>query len=836
MDLDLTPGQKLAFDQLTDLATRSDNAIDIVRPPLRDGAKDTVEMEISLDCSGIATAPTGIAVRARERFILTIDPAFPFTVPQVRVPHTRWAGVAHVQWGSTLCLYIAPSVEWVPADGMRGLIDRLAIWIRRAGTGDLDPDDQPLHPPVAYTSAAAGVALTGPDLLPPTDAAPVPGFLVAVCSQPGDQRVDVEEWITLSQWAARYQTSEISGGLDEANRRVLGAVTLLLDRDIGFEYPDGGEALLRGLADAGMPPAALFDHLHRVAVINERLDEASAAQGLRALPRPALVFLGTPSRRVQPGATSLTHLVAWRIDEEGRRVLTGQNPEGVQPLLQQASVTWVPVLERRPEVTRRRDADTSGAWLIGKRVLVLGCGALGAPAAQICVRAGAAEVTVADIARVTPGVLVRQPYTDADIGRFKAQALADQLNAIHGGMRVAPIIGNVIPLLLNDGFDPSHYDLVIDAAADAAVTSRLEERRAALPGPWPPIVTLLIGHDARRGLVACALGKASGGGRDILRRVGIAAHGAKAHQLADVAEDFFPETARHDLFQPEPGCSAPTFTGSAAETGALAAHMMSAALDAVSGLGADPDTHPLQAAVVRLEPGTIGTQWLCWPADLVNLDESTGFAVRISAAALREIRAETVRGARVRGRGVETGGMLLGEIDDACRCVWIDTATAPPPDSTLSAHHFEHGLDGTEQLLDYHRHRSGQSSAFIGMWHTHPDHRAQPSPTDIHGMNTLVGHGPLDTPRAVLMILGGSSQQWSDWLDTGTPPQLYTHLVQTTTRLAARQAASRPDAVEGSWPGGYLTTSISRPTARRRRRWSRLRRPWRAARDHGANR
>jgi integrative and conjugative element protein (TIGR02256 family) len=181
--------------------------------------------------------------------------------------------------------------------------------------------------------------------------------------------------------------------------------------------------------------------------------------------------------------------------------------------------------------------------------------------------------------------------------------------------------------------------------------------------------------------------------------------------------------------------------------------------------------------------------------------------------------------------------MLLGEIDDACRCVWIDTATAPPPDSTLSAHHFEHGLDGTKRLLDYHRHRSGQSSAFIGMWHTHPDHRAQPSPTDIHGMHTLVGHGPLDTPRAVLMILGGSSQQWSAWLDAGTPPQLYTHLVQTPITPAAHQlVAVRPDTVEDTWPGGYLTAPEPRPTVGQRRRWPRLRRSWRAARGHGANR
>ena len=53
------------------------------------------------------------------------------------------------------------------------------------------------------------------------------------------------------------------------------------------------------------------------------------------------------------------------------------------------------VLENRPEITRRRDEGSPPAWLAGKRVLVLGCGALGAPAAEACVRAGAAALHLA---------------------------------------------------------------------------------------------------------------------------------------------------------------------------------------------------------------------------------------------------------------------------------------------------------------------------------------------------------------------------------------------------------------------------------------------------------
>ena len=119
---------------------------------------------ISLDCAGTPHAPGGLRLRNRERFVVLVPAGIPFDVPVVLVPHRRWAGTPHVQWGVQLCLYAAPSVEWVPADGMFGLIERLTVWLERAALGELDPDDQPLHPPVAYTSGAAGVMVVRADL------------------------------------------------------------------------------------------------------------------------------------------------------------------------------------------------------------------------------------------------------------------------------------------------------------------------------------------------------------------------------------------------------------------------------------------------------------------------------------------------------------------------------------------------------------------------------------------------------------------------------------------------------------------------------------------------
>jgi Prokaryotic E2 family A len=104
----------------------------------------------------VARASGGLGLRARERVTVQIPADFPFRLPAVAVPHRRFVGAPHVQWGRQLCLYQAPTTEWAPADGMFGFLERLLEWYERAAAGTLDAPGQPLHPPVAYASREAG--------------------------------------------------------------------------------------------------------------------------------------------------------------------------------------------------------------------------------------------------------------------------------------------------------------------------------------------------------------------------------------------------------------------------------------------------------------------------------------------------------------------------------------------------------------------------------------------------------------------------------------------------------------------------------------------------------
>jgi len=187
---------ELAAAQLANLAECSDGAIEVLATASGAG---TTTFTVSLDTHGISTGTDGIKLRDREKFDLIVSETFPYQHPTVNVSHRRWAGTPHVQWGRVLCLYAAPSVEWNPSDGMRGLISRLMVWLQRAAEGTLDPEGQPLHPPVAYTGSGAGRIIVNPDLgdrVPwANDDSDATATVYAWCSRKG-LRVDVREWLT----------------------------------------------------------------------------------------------------------------------------------------------------------------------------------------------------------------------------------------------------------------------------------------------------------------------------------------------------------------------------------------------------------------------------------------------------------------------------------------------------------------------------------------------------------------------------------------------------------------------------------------------------------------
>jgi integrative and conjugative element protein (TIGR02256 family) len=657
-----------------------------------------------------------------------------------------------------------------------------------------------------------------------------------MCENRGNGRLDVVEWTSLQDWIDRFLSGQLA--THPSSHQLVGILAVLTDGELSFEYPNRVGALLTGLETLGVNVADFLVALGKVAAVNYLLTTTSSG-ALNTL--PLRVLIGTPSRRMS-GKDRRQHLVCWQVDDLGRRIAEGliwERPPDelaaelgrrMTALLKEwmpSAIAWVEVMEARREVTVRRDIGSAAQWLCGRRVLILGAGALGAPVAEHCVRAGAGAVTIVDNGRVAPGILVRQPYGDADVHRYKADALAERLNGLRDDHPVVGVVANAEAVVSRGDSEIHGFDLVIDATADASVASLLERCRALRRTDWPHLLSLVVGHNARRGIVTVSRPGGTGAGRDILRRLTLTARGYGEARLADIADDFFPREPRTALFQPEPGCSSPTFTGSAAELSALAGHLLDAGLTAI-GQDSGTGTEPMVAAVVRLGSGRVGRflhglDWFEWPNDVLVPDLEFGYEVRISHAALGQMRAECRRGRRLRGRGIETGGTIFGRMDNACRCIWIDDVSGPPPDSRLSAFHLDHGIEGLRELIDYHRKRSGMATTYLGMWHSHPDGAAAPSEMDAAGMHTLVSEAVGGPPRGLILILGGDPARWGRWLAGEDIPDVFAEVIRRR-KLGPQPARPRtPLTHEDSWwPGGWKSARVDAAWPRRRSWLSRL--------------
>jgi predicted acylesterase/phospholipase RssA len=734
----ISTGQALALRQLRSIELASSQALEILDVIEPSGGGVLLWVNISLDCNGVEHVPGGIQLRDRERISIGIDPGFPFDVPYTQVRHPRWAGSPHVQWRRQLCLYLAPSVEWAPADGMYGFIERLFHWLERASAGTLDAEGAALHPPVAYVTRGAPMVIPRVDTPTVADTAWL-GY--ATLAHPYERRYD------LVAWTPEYDPA---GELNTPSEGAAAAVLLAAAMD--WEFPETVAGLLVALSNRGVDLRGLIAHLGFVAAY-------------RKPGEPLMVIVGTPMRGTVGQLRQ--HLTAWRIpsanadqltltlgryskDEQRREVGEGAI-DAVLEWASSADAEWCPVREARPEIIQRRDNESPLTVFRGKSVAVWGCGALGAPIAEWVLRAGARRIVLYDNSIVTPGVLVRQPYTDDDLGSPKATALRERLEKIDPTVTLESHVANVAtgPLDRDDWHDDA--EIVIDATASVIVQAKLERTRRDHPQDIA-LITAVIGHTAQHGIATIALPDYTGAGADTLRATKLAC--ARNSRLRGFLQEFWPNPPRTDAFQPEPGCSTPTFRGSGAEVNALAGSLLSSVASELS----EPPEHDtaishLIALPLIEHPGASAAR-LAWPAALTIPDYTGRFEVRISPPVLREIQAWTAAGQRQLEPMSETGGVLFGQRDDATGVIWIDEISGPPSDSNQSPTEFVCGTLGVDDLGKEKSTRTSGSVEFLGMWHTHPGQSADFSARDLIGMLNLLEASESPRAQGLILIVG----------------------------------------------------------------------------------
>jgi proteasome lid subunit RPN8/RPN11 len=727
-----TSGQRLALDQLQDIAARSKGALEIIGEPFAGKGGDTVIVRLSLATRQYRKTG-GLALRDREQLTLTLHPDFPFTLPWLHFAHKRFIGTPHVQWGSYICLYQSTEIEWAPADGLFGFFDRVDAWFMAAGAGQLDPEDAPLHPPVAYAKSST-IFVIRPNAPEISDAEPY-WLGRADLQMVRDNRFDVIGWTHLNDWP------------DAQNNDPPVAAAILLKGPLPMEFPAKVKDLIEVIEKAGVEFSMLY-RLWRLFALMTPTD------------KPAYFVLGAPMRRRAAGEPLRQHLTVWEIEAEALEHLramissSGNDAEAISKLAEwmvTADARWCNALEDRSELVHRRDRNTLASGLSGKRILLFGCGALGSAVAETIARAGAGAITLVDNGVVGPGLLARQRYRRIDIGLAKASALKERLTDIGISCIVDGQVRNLSNAALSL-FALGDWDIVIDATASTRVGHRIERELEMHDLPIP-LLTMSVSASASDGCVTVRMPGYDGGPQQVNRQAKLEMFAG--HAMHPLVKAFWPEQGEVEIFQPEPGCSAPTFTGSAADIDFHAAALLNLGLGRIAALDVTQASIDLIAAPWRERKRSNSPHLRHVFEAYPRLSEQRhGYQVRQSEIARRGMASEIRRIGRTRSDKVETGGLMFGEIDDSHRTIWIDTVSGPPPDSEASSEKFLCGTSGTKNLADVKSKASGGSSRFIGIWHTHPVSRGRPSEDDLHAMLQLL-HLQAFPPRQVLMLVVG---------------------------------------------------------------------------------
>jgi predicted acylesterase/phospholipase RssA/proteasome lid subunit RPN8/RPN11 len=686
-------------------------------------------------------AEGGLPLRQRERLELLIPSDFPFKKPAVLAPHTRFARFPHVLWKHTFCLYQSPSTEWNPGDGMYGFIRRLDDWLRRGALGDWGVVGEAIHPPITRPGAGPFRAMIIPRVnTPPVEEAAWYG--VAHLNKVSDRRIDITGW------------SPLFAEDSPANA----AAAILLAEPMPFEFPDKVGDLLAELAARGVPYRDLLVTLQYAVLSNGAED-------------PLFVIVGTPMRGIRGDDPPKQHLTAWYLSPDVTKVLrlaihsykedeasqkVGQIAEEIiLSWAQNAPVEWCHVLEARPEAVTRRDYEAPASWFNGRAVSLWGCGALGGHVAEFLTRAGVRKLILRDDGVVKPGLLVRQPYDDSDIGRLKVVALTKRLHRLRPELDIELSFENLLtePLDSSDWTDGA--DLIIETTGSEAVLGKLELKRRTTGGSRVPIVSMAIGHRAERGIVTLAGAGYSGGPFDVTRRAKLEA--CDRVGLRIFLDEFWPskDAPRRRIFQPEPGCSDDTFVGSDADAATLAGTMLNlVAKDLTCSDPAHASAHFFAQPHTLSKPDERMYASFSWEPDRISIDPHAGFEIRVAESAWSDMMAWVSRSSRRAGPEIETGGLLFGERDEAARVIWVSEVIGPPPDSRSSALEFLCGAEGTAEANAEKKKRTRESVQYVGMWHSHPGSSPQFSPTDFEGMRQTIETAGLSPSKSLLLIIG----------------------------------------------------------------------------------
>jgi len=521
--------------------------IPLLRVVGHQAADEGLLVALDLDTSQFEKSEGGLPVEAVERLFVFVSLAWPLIPPRVEVDHQRWNHQPHVLQGRRLCLYLDPATEWNPEAGMTGFLERLWEWFADAIANRFNAATALYHPVggVLHRSEGAPTVVVTESL-----AHLAPGFHVGriLLTPRTPRRIDVASW----------------NRTRPTDNTIPGVLVVLSD-----SLPSGGGNHLSDLAVAIRGQDARQQRRQFLSAVSKTVRQLEPNQHL-------YVIIGVPNRHLT-GEQRL-HLVGWRlqqtavataVDAAGRRHKPEDPHADAEP-----KVEWTYIDDIRAAVTTRRDSERPVTWLEGKNIELWGCGALGSWVAEHVVRAGASRIVLRDNGHVTRGLLVRQNYTEVDVGERKVDALARRLEVLSDRVTARPVHG--LAQLAMD--DVNKADILFDCTVNTSVAVTIGQHQAGGRIAIPVAQAATDNDTATLGILTVTTGRRGETTNRIDRYLERIAAGRPDLQ----SFRRFWDPHHHASLTPTLGCSVPTFHGSSADSCSIAASAVSLASLALS--------------------------------------------------------------------------------------------------------------------------------------------------------------------------------------------------------------------------------------------------------------
>ena len=707
------------------------------------GGGSTVDGDvIVVDCiDGTYPSMNAVGIKPRERLALVCCPdcRLPYEVRALRSDFPETLHQNHVQRGepASLCLYFEPwdAVKryWTP----EGYLQRIQWWLRATANGTLHAGDQPLEQ--FYFESPYELVLP-PDFLGQYSSTSHSLKLEPVVCRPSQFKAIRAQLVPREATLVRQK--------DVFADLLVAAVPAV--RHLGVARHPGTLGELQSQLEAR--DSSLIQ------VLKDSISEGCPKEGLRLMAgqRPTLLVLIVPRLRDREGEPERTDVKGLMLDAdiasiglktgalvrppEGDLVFKNISIGGAAGGEHAASNEWseIPIampIEVKFGVSKQFAREASGVADEDANFhgLLAGVGALGGVLAELWSHNAWGSWTYIDDDILEPHNTVRHIGKDPHIGYYKVDVVASLIRQNYAGDVESPkaIVGKL------PGFGQPEISEAIKTAKLLvdATTSLHVPRDLSADDSAPRSVSVFLTPSGKSSVLLL---------EDCDRTTRLS-HLEAQYYRAILENDWGVEHL-------------------AGHRGAL-----------VVGGGCRDISAVIPFELVQLHGAGLARQIRLLTAErkaeirIWNYDDVIGSSYPVSVSVYRPIAQyladwaviwdegldKKLRDMRSAGLPNETGGVLLGYVDQHIKTVFVVDALPAPSDSSGDETGFTRGVSGLEAKLEECARRTADIVGYVGEWHSHPPGSSStPSHMDVRLLAYLASCMKLDGLPVVMIIVG----------------------------------------------------------------------------------